>query len=114
MLYWMQHPAPFLCWKYLLILFIYFYHYTRLSWKAKKPSHKSGSVLYHMLLFRLRLTFSVILRNFGEPCIRLESPEREDARSNLSGRFAAAGVSSKSEAVFLKRKILLVKFGYQN
>ena len=76
MLYFVQHPARLLRWNYLLILFIYFYHYTRLSWKAKKPSHKSGSVLYHMFLFRLRLTSPIVLRNSGGLCIRLKSLER--------------------------------------
>ena len=43
MLYFVQHPARLLRWNYLLILFIYFYHYTRLSWKAKKLRTKAGA-----------------------------------------------------------------------
>ena len=63
MLYFVQHPARLLRWNYLLILFSHSYSfYLFLSLysfelESQETSHKSGSVLYHMLLFRLRLTF---------------------------------------------------------
>ena len=120
MLYWMQHPAPFLRWKYLLILFSHSYSFYlflslysfELESQETFAQKRKRSISYAFVL--LRLTSSIVILNSGGPVIRLKSPEREDARSSRSGRFAAAGVSSKSEAVFLRRKILLFKFGYQN
>lgn len=82
MLYFVQHPARLLRWNYLLILFSHSYSfYLFLSLysfelESQETSHKSGSVLYHMFLFRLRLTSPIVLRNFGGLCIRLKSPER--------------------------------------
>ena len=116
----MQHPAPFLRWKYLLILFSHSYSFYlflslysfELESQETFAQKRTRSISYAFVL--LRLTSSIVFLNSGGPGIRLEGPEREDARSSRSGRFAAVGESSKSEAAFLRRNKLRVKFGYQN